>query len=421
MTSLLTPRSVVRLLRLGALAFLLPALSGAAEPDKVSAPDKEAKPPDSKQLDKKFKEIAGRAEVLKAVRKHFATLKAVDVARRRVTLLLEGESLPKIWELTPDAEVKRMGWWARLDQLTLGDRVWVWFKINRQQEPLAVLMLCDEPSEQDIHGAGLTLDSRDTKTVTVKPVKGNPRSLGTQGIEASRGKDGSALDGFMIGEKVFVQSTGDRARLILDAEAFESRRTQQKAALRKLWSEEGLPGTVTFVHLSCEMDFMLDHEAIRWGRSLKPGDKVTLQTAPPSAAVVKYVRPWRERTQFRLVVAGPDLAELTLGQRLQLRMDTPPPEVDNALLPPDMDRARTRDERIEWFLSTIYCTCPVKGDVCTGHFYTLASCNPNGCAAPNAMRKDLGEKIDKGMKDKEIFEVLLKEHGPTLLRPHLLP
>ncbi|OAI54044.1 hypothetical protein AYO44_03945 [Planctomycetaceae bacterium SCGC AG-212-F19] len=407
-----------------AMACFLPlAVSPAADAEDKPVKDKpgEEKTTESKRVNDKIKEIAGRAEVLKAVRKHFATLKAIDPARHRVTLLVEGETLSKIWELTPDAEVKRAGWWARLDHLVIGDRVWVWFKINRHQEPVAILMICDELSEQDIHGPGLSLEARDAKTATLKPGKGSTRTLQTQGVEVSRGKDGNALDGFLVGERVYVQSAGDKARLILDAEAFETRRAEQRATLRKRWQEEGLPGTAIFLHLSGEMEVMLDHEAIRWGRSLKPGDKVTLQTVPPSPAVVKLVRPWRERTQLRLVVAGGDLAEMTLGQRLFLKMDTPAPEVDTALLPPDMDRPRSRDERIEWFLSSIYCTCQVKGDVCTGHFYTLASCNPNGCAAPNATRKDLAEMIDKGMTDKEIFEALLKKHGPLLFRPHLLP
>jgi len=373
----------------------------------------DTKPAEGKGVNDKIKEIAGRAEVLKAVRKHFAILKAVDLARHRVTLLLEGESVPKIWDVTPDAEVKRAGWWARLDQLTVGDRVWVWFKSNRNQEPLAILMLCDELSEQDIHGPGVILEARDAKTVGIKPVKGSSRTLQTQGSEVS--------PGLAIGQSGYVQSTTDRARLILSPAEMEVRRSEQKATLRKRWAEEGLPGTVLFLHLSGEMEFMLDHEAIRWGRSLKPGDKVMLQTVPATPAVVKVVRPWRERTQLRLVVAGADLADMNLGQRLMLRMEPPSAEVDTAQLPPDVDKPRTREERIEWFLSCIYCTCQVKGDVCTGHFYTLASCNPNGCASPNALRKELAGLIDKGLHDQQIFEALLKEHGPDLLRPHLLP
>jgi hypothetical protein len=37
------------------------------------------------------------------------------------------------------------------------------------------------------------------------------------------------------------------------------------------------------------------------------------------------------------------------------------------------------------------------------------------------MRQVVAEQIDKGMTDKQIFELLLKEHGPDLLRQHLEP
>jgi hypothetical protein len=80
-----------------------------------------------------------------------------------------------------------------------------------------------------------------------------------------------------------------------------------------------------------------------------------------------------------------------------------------------------KKERLEWFLASIYCTCGVNGSTCTGHFYTLASCNPNACGTPGYMRQVIGEKIDKGLTDKQIFEELLKKYGPDLLRQHLLP
>jgi hypothetical protein len=142
---------------------------------------------------------------------------------------------------------------------------------------------------------------------------------------------------------------------------------------------------------------------------------------PPFPAVVKSVKPWRERTQVRLVVKGADQADLKPGDRLGLKMPRPPAEVLEAALPPDVDWPRNRDERVEWFLASIYCTCGVKGDGCTGHFYTLASCNPNGCGMPNAMRQSLAKKIDRGLTDRQIFEELLKTYGPLLTRPHLLP
>jgi hypothetical protein len=378
----------------------------AGDADKKTFPKNE----EHKRVNDKIREVAGSAEFLRSVPKHFATLKAIDVAHRRVTLLIEGEKLAKVWPVADDAEIKVMGWWGRLNDFTLGDRVWVWFQTDRKKQAVAIAMLADELSEQDIHGGGVTLVQRHEDSIALHGKK-SERKLKT--------RDAGTL---AIGKPVYVQTNGVTARIALDSAGFEARRTAQKAALRKRWIDEGLPGTVTFLHrFSGEMELMLDHEAMRWGRSLKLGDKVSLLADPPIAAIVKEVRPWRERTQLRLVVNSFDQTELKLGQRIGLKMSPPPSEVLTDQLPPDLDRARTKEERIEWFLASIYCSCGVSGDVCTGHFYTLASCKTNGCGIPRHMRKTLAEQIDKGLTDRQIFAYLLKEHGPDLLRQHLEP
>jgi hypothetical protein len=378
---------------------------------------------DSKPVNEKIKEVAGTAEFLRSVPKHFATLQGLDRARGRISVLLEGESQPREWPLAPDAEIKRLGWWGRLYQFQPGDRVWVWLQLDRVKQPVAISMLADEPSELDVHGAALTIESVGPESLTVKHSLGKSgRTLKTSGAEVFRGKAKALVKDFKVGDRVYLQSAGDRGRLILDAAAFEVKRTEQQAALRQRWLEDGLPGTVTFLHrFSGEMEMTLDHEAMRWGRSLKLGDKVTIPADPPIPAVVKHVKPWRERTLVRLVVHGADQGDLSLGQRTHLKMPAPSAEVETAILPPDLDQTRTKPERIEWFLASIYCTCKVKGDGCTGHFYTLASCNPNGCGMPNHVRQVIAELIDKGWTDRQIFEHLLKEQGPDLLRPHLLP
>ena len=157
---------------------------------------------------------------------------------------------------------------------------------------------------------------------------------------------------------------------------------------------------------------------MRWGRSLKPGDKVTLKTVPPIPAVVKAVRPWRERTQLRLVVAGTDLSEMSLGQRLVASAwrRLPPRSIPPCCRRPGA--AAHPEERIEWFLSSIYCTCRCQGRRLHRPLLFPGECNPNGCAMPG---RRLASLIDQGLNDKQIFEALIKEHGPDLLRPHLLP
>ena len=95
--------------------------------------------------------------------------------------------------------------------------------------------------------------------------------------------------------------------------------------------------------------------------------------------------------------------------------------MEAAALPPDIDQKRGKQERIDWFLASIYCSCKIGGDGCTGMVYTLASCNPNACGMPNHMRQVIAAKIDKGLTDRQIFEELRKEAGADLLRPHLMP
>ena len=124
---------------------------------------------------------------------------------------------------------------------------------------------------------------------------------------------------------------------------------------------------------------------------------------------------------MRLVVNGLDQAEWKVGQRLACRMAAPAAAIDESPFPPDLDRPRTSADRVEWFLASIYCDCKIGGDGCTGQFFTLANCNPNGCGMPNQMREILGDMIGRGMTDRQIFGELMKTHGPELLWPHLVP
>ncbi|MGH7222720.1 MAG: DUF3179 domain-containing (seleno)protein, partial [Gemmataceae bacterium] len=353
----------------------------------------------------------GESEYLRSLPKRFAILRGIDAVRNRVTLLIEGESLAKVWSVTPDAEIKVSGWWGRLHQFKTGDRVWVWFALDRHKQAAAVCMLADEMSEQDMHGDGVTLVRRDENSITIKDSAKRERTLKTI-------KDRSALP---LGKAILVQSSGDTARIAVDAATFERLRTYHKLMLAKRWEAEGLPGVVTFSHVfSGEIEFLLDHEAMRWGRSLQRGVKVSLQVDPPIAAIVRAVEPWRERTRLRLAVAGHDATDLRMGQRLRVKIPLPTREVQESLLPSGLDRPRNKDERIAWLMASVYCTCGIGGDGCTGQFYTLANCNPNGCGMPKAMRKKLAKRIDRGLTDRQIIEQLLKEQGPTLLRPHLL-
>jgi hypothetical protein len=182
---------------------------------------------DAKKTETKVREIAGSSEFLRGVPKRFATLKAVDAGRRRVTLLVEGESLAKVWAVTPDAEIKVAGWWGRLDQFTLGDRVWAWFKTNRADQPVAIFMLADELSEQAMHGPGVTIKAVAGGEITVQPTRGKPRvvkttkrtfSVFTAKEAPQKGKKGdpdlsyvASLKGLKAGQKTYLQCAGKQS------------------------------------------------------------------------------------------------------------------------------------------------------------------------------------------------------------------
>jgi len=374
--------------------------------------DEPAPSPNVPKKDDAIKEVAGAAEFLRLLPKPFATLQAVDAKARTVTLLVDGEKVAKVWPVEPDAEVKIMGWWGRLEQLKIGDRVWVWLKLNRKKDPVAIAMIADEPSEQDIHGDALEVKAIEGLRVTFGAKKKPERTLGWTMVEPIP----------KVGDKLFVQSAGTQVRWAAPAESFEEKRAAQRAELRKRWEGEGLPGSVAVQHVfSGELEVLIDHEGMRWARSLGRGDTVHIQADPAIKAVVKAVAPWRERTQLRLVVGELAAADLKPGERVSVKMTPPKNDLLTASYPPDIDQSRTADERVEWFLASIYCTCKVRGDICTGHFYTMASCNPNGCGAPNEARRRVRELITKGRTDREIWDEFVNERGPLTLNPHLLP
>lgn len=421
------------LVALGAVFATCGSLQGG---EKKLEPKKADKPAPVKM-------IAGTSELLREVPKKFASYLGMDGKSGKVRLHLEGDKEPTAWDLKPDAEIKLLGFWGRLEQLRPGERVWVWFDIDRAKKPRAILMLADEISEQHIHQAPPILTAFDINQGTItlsdslslpKPKRGPGRTLklssGRHLVVLEKGlgwsDDAKAvvqqLRGLTPAKPVYVQSTGDTFQIAMDEPTLEIVRSWQRARMRDIWEKDGLPGTVVFLHpLGGEMDYMLDHEAMRWGRSLKTGDLVKLNAANPVKAQVKEVRPWRERTLVRLVTGGFDQADLHLGQRVTLSMPKPPLEVDTAELPPDVDRPRPRDERIEWVLASVYCACQVVGDRCTGMFYTLASCNVNACGMPKHVRRLVAKMIDEGLSDRQILESLRKDQGPQLYLPHLLP
>ena len=380
------------------------------------------------QEEKPAKPKPEKEELLRLLPKPYGTVQSVDAKARTVTLLLNGETLPRTWPLEPDAEVWNDGTWGRLEQIHPKDGVWVWLNVNSKKEPVSIALLADDISEQVIHDTGWTVSETERKHINEMAQLAGQFALK---FTATRGKVSKqfawestqfTIKTAELPEKSAYLATERGTLNWYTDEQIKARQAEQCHWLRKQWRDNGLPGTVSFNHVfSGELDVVLDHEARHWASTLKDGDRVELLQPGIIKATVRSVTPWRERTVVRLSVGELKAAELKAGARIGLKMPWPAKEMEESAYPPDLGRTRTEAERIEWFLANIYCVCGVGNDTCTGHFYTLASCNPNGCGAPNATRDELKEQIKKGLSDKQIWDALLKDRGPMMLRPHLKP
>ena len=382
----------------------------------------------------------GKTTLLRESPKVFARFLGAGSELNEFRLLVEGETEPKTLTLDPAVEIKFTGCWGRLDQLVAGDRIWVWSQLNRNRKPIRVIMLADEISEQDIHNLPYQLKSVDVekRVVRIERVVGRRKKLESRELPMhDLLKVKSVDDHFEFfnsaensvkstklkpGDKVFVQTANRKLRLIWNEQQLESARIAQIKQLRQIWIQEGLPGTVSFSHpLVGEAELMLDHEAMRWGRYLKPGDKVKVATKTPIDAVVHDVKSWHDKTRVTIsAVTGRDLSDLTSGQRIHLLVPEPPAEIQASSLPTDLGRTRGREQRVQWFLANTYCSCSIDGDGCTGMFYTLASCNPGTCGMPKRFRGIVETLIDQGKKDEEILSELTKTLGPMCTKQHLL-
>ena len=357
-----------------------------------------------------------RTSLLRHSLKPHAAFLGVD-KEGRLRLRVENEAQEKEWPLDPDAEIRVNGFWGGADDLAPGERIWAWVRVDRENKPRAVYMIADEISEQDIHQVPYVVASADAagRTVAVR------RKLDGKNEQSRTLKVAAALAMPKEGEELYLQTAGEELVRVASTESLGSLKEAQRRKLEERWRKSGLPGTITGLHLlSGELEVTLDHEAIRWGRSLKAGDKVSLNLEKPVAASVLETRPWYERTRVTLVSIGRDLADVTVGKRVRLSIEAPSAELLQSPIPLDAGRPREPAARAEWILASTYCGCSIHGDVCTGMFYTLAACNTMTCNMPNQVRKFVRPLIEKELSDKEIFERMEKEFGPSIWKPHLL-
>ncbi|MBI3877524.1 MAG: hypothetical protein HY300_16460, partial [Verrucomicrobia bacterium] len=170
--------------------------------------------------------------------------------------------------------------------------------------------------------------------------------------------------------------------------SFEMERAARLKRHRDSAATNGLAATVLESDPTNHSLTVLVRRADAWfARSLRRGDKVGLRAASghgskKQCAVVE-VRPDYARARVRLDFSDSDLENISADDEVRLFMEIP--ETPDFETPPDLGRFTARQDRIDYFLSTIYCVCGMKGDSCAGHWNTLAACQLHGCGMPNLM------------------------------------
>jgi len=208
---------------------------------------------------------------------------------------------------------------------------------------------------------------------------------------------------------------------LLDAASFEADRCARLRDHRDQAAETGLLATVLETGEPNHRVALLVRRADAWfTRFLKINDRVVVRAADSQSAgnqfAVSDVRPDYARMRLQLEAGSSAMLQFKPGEEVRVLMKIP--EAFDPEVPPDLGRFSERQDRIDYFLSTIYCSCGMMGTSCAGHWNTLAACKLHGCGMPNLMTKLIGELIDNGKGDSEILAALIQREGRIVLRPH---
>jgi hypothetical protein len=387
-----------------------------------------AAPQDPKSTEKILKE---RATLLRSAKKLYAAFVEANPAMGEIRLRSEEDGEEKTWALDAEAEIRIRGWWGGLEDLVPGERIWFWVRPDREGKLRAIFMVADEISEQDIHQVPYALSSVDVERREIevrRKLDGKTEEVRSLRVPDTLApvRDGDdvvlgAAARVKPGGTVFIQASGKELLRIATPEGLPAVKSAQKERMEARWRKTGLPGTVTGLHaVTGEIEILLDHEAMHWGRALKAGDPVKIHLDRPVTAVTLEVRPWNERTRVLLAAAGREFSDVTVGRRIRIGVPEPAAEVLASHLPPDAGRPRDSAARADWVLASTYCACSIAGDGCTGMYYTLAACNGMTCGMLKRVRTFLAPLIEKGLSDRELLEAMEKEFGAAIWKPHLL-
>lgn len=359
--------------------------------------------------------------------KGYARIVSVDPALRQITLVPEGETKERSVGWNFETEFYSRGMWGNAIDFVPDQRVFVLAATNDDQEWKTAHAIADEISMQGMSRPHMLkqYDRENGKIVLVDETGGRaPIDLlfDSRTIFVSAGPDP-----IPVGQACFCNTrSGNDGRVVmelLDATSFASEQRRRFQVRLDSAATNGLAGRIVNVNQSSNRVTALFRRSDSWiGRGLQIGDKARVQfagsTEPQKRVTIADIRP--DQARLRVTFDVPPDAIAAFAAHSELTLIAKLPKTLDPIMPPDLGRFTVRQDRIDYFLSTIYCTCELPADECAGHWNTLAACKAHDCSKLNQLTQVIGEWIDAGLTDPQILDALIKREGEQVLRQHYM-
>lgn len=355
--------------------------------------------------------------------KTYARVVRIDPAVRRIVLWSESDAKERIVRWSAQTEFYTHGAWGNAADFSTDQRVYVLATTGPDKEWQMIHALADEMSMQAMAKPYVLkqFDKENGRIVLVDETGNRPPvdlSFDSKSVFVT-----ASPSSLPMGQASYCNTkVNGESRVVmelLDAPSFASEQQRRTKEYWDMAATNGLTASVLSLDPTTNRMTVLVRRADAWvARTIQLQDKIRIQRVigddTARRSVIYDVRPDYSRT--RVVLEIPANVQFAVGDDLRLLVKVP--KTLDPIRPPDLGRFTGKQDRIDYFLSTLYCTCGMMGNACAGHWNTLAACKIHGCGLPDLMTQIIGASIDAGKTDQQILDLLLQREGELVLRQH---
>lgn len=371
--------------------------------------------------------IAGERVDWDSLVKTFGRVIRVEPSLRQIVLQADSETQERVVPWTAQTEFYWHGGWGEGTNFVMGQRIYLMAYADTNKQWTAAHTVSDEMSLQGMSRPYVLkhFDKELSRVVLTDelgrkaPVEAN---VDQRSILVS-----STSEPLVAGQACYYNSRikGEERVVmeLLDGPSFQSERALRFERQLEAVATNGLGGTILSMQTESNRLTLMIRRADAWiGRTLQVGDKGRLQLVgradAPRRLTVMEVHPDYARLRVVVEVPANNLSQFQPGDEIRVLAKTP--KILDPMVPVDLGRFTTRQERTDYFLSSTYCTCGMMGTACAGHWNTLAACKIHGCGLPDLVTGLIHEWIAGGKTDAQILELLRQRHGELVLKQHRL-